>query len=76
MKRASEYCVDPIVAKRYHRRPAFLDLRLQAHQVCLAARATFVKCISWYDNEMGYLLRVALILPKFLVGVKFHNRLR
>ncbi|MEA5075370.1 MAG: type I glyceraldehyde-3-phosphate dehydrogenase, partial [Coriobacteriia bacterium] len=57
MKGILEYCTDPIVS---------IDVVGNAHSsifdslqtMVMGGEGTFVKCVSWYDNEWGYSNRV------------------
>jgi glyceraldehyde 3-phosphate dehydrogenase len=66
MKGVLEYCVDPIVSCDVigNRSSSIFDSKLTK---VLGGEGNFVKCISWYDNEMGYSNRV-VDLAKFLMA--------
>lgn len=67
MKGILEYCTDPIVSTDVigNRASSIYDSLLT--KVLGGDKGDFVKCISWYDNEMGYSQRV-IDLAKFLVA--------
>ena len=57
MKGILEYCEDPIVSVDVIGNPhssVFDSLQTMV----MSGEGTFVKCLSWYDNEMGYSNRV------------------
>lgn len=66
MKGILEYCVDPIVSCDIigNRASSIFDSKLTK---VLGGEGNFVKCISWYDNEMGYSQRV-VDLAKFMLA--------
>lgn len=66
MKGILEYCVDPIVSCDIigDLHSSIFDSKLTK---VLGGEGNFVKCISWYDNEMGYSAR-CIDLAKFLVA--------
>lgn len=66
MKGILEYCTDPIVSCDVigNRYSSIFDSQLTK---VLGGDGNFVKCISWYDNEMGYSNRV-VDLAKFLMA--------
>ncbi len=66
MKGILEYCVDPIVSCDIigDLHSSIFDSKLTK---VLGGEGNFVKCISWYDNEMGYSAR-CVDLAKFLVA--------
>ena len=66
MKGILEYCVDPIVSCDIigNRHSSIFDSKLTR---VLSGEGDFVKCISWYDNEMGYSQRV-VDLAKFMMA--------
>jgi glyceraldehyde 3-phosphate dehydrogenase len=57
MKGYLEYCEDPIVSIDVVGNPASSVFDSLATMV-MGGEGTFVKCISWYDNEWGYSNRV------------------
>lgn len=58
MKGYLEYCVDPIVSVDVVGNPASSVFDSLMTMVMGGGSGTFVKVISWYDNEMGYSYRV------------------
>jgi len=58
MKGILEYCEDPIVSVDVIDNPASSIYDAQQTMVMGGGSGTFVKCISWYDNEWGYSNRV------------------
>ncbi|MCL2654804.1 MAG: type I glyceraldehyde-3-phosphate dehydrogenase [Coriobacteriia bacterium] len=58
MKGILEYCTDPIVSVDVIDNPASSIYDAQQTMVMGGGSGTFVKCISWYDNEWGYSNRV------------------
>ncbi len=66
LKGILEYCVDPIVSCDIigNRHSSIFDSKLTR---VLTGEGDFVKCISWYDNEMGYSQRV-IDLAKFMLA--------
>ena len=66
LKGILEYCVDPIVSCDIigNRHSSIFDSKLTR---VLAGEGDFVKCIAWYDNEMGYSQRV-IDLAKFMMA--------
>ena len=66
MKGVLEYCVDPIVSCDIigNRHSSIFDSKLTR---VLSGEGNFVKCVSWYDNEMGYSQRV-VDLAKFMMA--------
>lgn len=66
LKGILEYCVDPIVSCDIigNRHSSIFDSKLTR---VLAGEGDFVKCIAWYDNEMGYSQRV-VDLAKFMMA--------
>ncbi len=66
LKGILEYCVDPIVSCDIigNRHSSIFDSKLTR---VLTGEGDFVKCISWYDNEMGYSQRV-IDLAKFMMA--------
>lgn len=67
MKGILEYCTDPIVSADIigNRHSSIFDSLLT--KVLGGGTGDFVKCISWYDNELGYSQRV-VDLAKRLVA--------
>ena len=67
MRGILEYCTDPIVSTDVigNRASSIYDSLLT--KGLGGDKGDFVKCISWYDNEMGYSQRV-IDLAKFLVA--------
>lgn len=67
MKGILEYCTDPIVSADVvgNKHSSIYDSLLT--KVLGGGEGDFVKCISWYDNELGYSQRV-VDLAKFLVS--------
>ncbi len=65
MKGVLEYCVDPVVSCDIigNLHSSIFDSKLTR---VLSGEGNFVKCISWYDNEMGYSQRV-IDLAKFMM---------
>jgi len=57
MKGILEYCEDPIVSVDVVGNPASSVFDSQQTMV-MGGTGTFVKCLSWYDNEWGYSNRV------------------
>ena len=57
MKGFLEYCEDPIVSVDVVGNPASSVFDSLATMV-MGGEGTFVKCLSWYDNEWGYSNRV------------------
>jgi len=58
MKGILEYCTDPIVSVDVIDNPASSIYDAAQTMVMGGGSGTFVKCISWYDNEWGYSNRV------------------
>jgi glyceraldehyde 3-phosphate dehydrogenase len=58
MKGILEYCEDPIVSVDVVGNPASSIFDSLQTMVMGGGSGTFVKCISWYDNEWGYSNRV------------------
>jgi len=58
MKGILEYCTDPIVSVDVVDNPASSIFDSLQTMVMGGASGTFVKCVSWYDNEWGYSNRV------------------
>ena len=67
MKGILQYCTDPIVSTDVigSRYSSVFDAGLT--KVLGNGQGDFVKCISWYDNEMGYSQRV-IDLVKYIVA--------
>lgn len=57
MKGILEYCEDPIVSIDIVGNPAS-SVFDSLQTMVMGGKGTFVKCISWYDNEWGYSSRV------------------
>ena len=57
MKGILEYCTDPIVSIDVVGNPAS-SIFDSLQTMVMGGEGTFVKCISWYDNEWGYSNRV------------------
>jgi glyceraldehyde 3-phosphate dehydrogenase len=58
MKGFLEYCEDPIVSVDVVGNPASSVFDSLQTMVMGGGEGTFVKCVSWYDNEWGYSNRV------------------
>jgi len=58
MKGYLEYCEDPIVSIDVIGNPASSIFDSLQTMVMGGGSGTFVKCISWYDNEFGYSSRI------------------
>jgi glyceraldehyde 3-phosphate dehydrogenase len=58
MKGILEYCTDPIVSIDVVGNPAS-SVFDSLQTMVMGGEGTFVKCLSWYDNEWGYSNRVA-----------------
>jgi len=58
MKGYLEYCEDPIVSIDVVGNPASSVFDSLQTMVMGGGSGTFVKCVSWYDNEFGYSCRV------------------
>ncbi|MCL2332944.1 MAG: type I glyceraldehyde-3-phosphate dehydrogenase [Actinomycetia bacterium] len=58
MKGILEYCSDPIVSVDVVDNPASSIFDSLQTMVMGGGSGTFVKCVSWYDNEWGYSNRV------------------
>ena len=58
MKGVLEYCEDPIVSVDVVDNPASSIFDSLQTMVMGGGSGTFVKCVSWYDNEWGYSNRV------------------
>ncbi|MRS11644.1 MAG: type I glyceraldehyde-3-phosphate dehydrogenase [Actinobacteria bacterium] len=57
MKGILEYCTDPIVSVDVVGNPAS-SIFDSLQTMVMGGSGTFVKCVSWYDNEWGYSNRV------------------
>jgi glyceraldehyde 3-phosphate dehydrogenase len=57
MKGILEYCTDPIVSVDVVGNPAS-SVFDSLQTMVMGGEGTFVKCLSWYDNEWGYSNRV------------------
>ena len=57
MKGFLEYCTDPIVSIDVVGNPAS-SIFDSLQTMVMGGEGTFVKCVSWYDNEWGYSNRV------------------
>lgn len=57
MKGILEYCTDPIVSIDVVGNPAS-SVFDSLQTMVMGGEGTFVKCVSWYDNEWGYSSRV------------------
>jgi glyceraldehyde 3-phosphate dehydrogenase len=57
MKGILEYCTDPIVSIDVVGNPAS-SVFDSLQTMVMGGEGTFVKCVSWYDNEWGYSNRV------------------
>ncbi|HEY5517030.1 MAG TPA: type I glyceraldehyde-3-phosphate dehydrogenase [Coriobacteriia bacterium] len=57
MKGILEYCTDPIVSIDVVGNPAS-SVFDSLQTMVMGGTGNFVKCVSWYDNEMGYSSRV------------------
>ncbi|MDR1412764.1 MAG: type I glyceraldehyde-3-phosphate dehydrogenase [Actinomycetes bacterium] len=66
MKGILEYCTDPIVSIDVVDNPASSIYDSLQTMVMGGGRGTFVKCVSWYDNEWGYSNRVIDLAKKLL----------
>jgi len=58
LKGILEYCEEPIVSIDVIGNPASSIFDAQQTMVMGGGRGTFIKCISWYDNEYAYSCRV------------------
>ncbi|HZL06856.1 MAG TPA: type I glyceraldehyde-3-phosphate dehydrogenase, partial [Coriobacteriia bacterium] len=65
MKGILEYCTDPIVSVDVIGNPAS-SIFDSLQTMVMGGEGTFVKCISWYDNEWGYSSRVVDLIS--LIG--------
>ncbi|MDZ4170410.1 MAG: type I glyceraldehyde-3-phosphate dehydrogenase [Coriobacteriia bacterium] len=66
MKGYLEYCEDPIVSIDVVGNPAS-SVFDSGQTMVMGGEGTFVKCLSWYDNEWGYSNRVK-DLAKLMMG--------
>ena len=66
MKGYLEYCEDPIVSIDVVGNPASSVYDSLMTMVMGGGSGTFVKCISWYDNEWGYSNRVKDLAKKMM----------
>ena len=66
MKGFLEYCTDPIVSVDVVGNPAS-SVFDSLQTMVMGGEGTFVKCVSWYDNEWGYPSRVK-DLAKLMMG--------
>jgi glyceraldehyde 3-phosphate dehydrogenase len=66
MKGILEYCADPIVSVDVVGNPAS-SVFDSLQTMVMGGEGTFVKCISWYDNEWGYSNRL-VDLTKIVAG--------
>jgi glyceraldehyde 3-phosphate dehydrogenase len=66
MKGFLEYCEDPIVSVDVVGNPASSVYDSLQTMVMGGGSGTFVKCISWYDNEWGYSNRVKDLAKKIM----------
>ena len=66
MKGYLEYCEDPIVSVDVVGNPAS-SVFDSLQTMVMGGEGTFVKCLSWYDNEWGYSNRVK-DLAKLMMG--------
>jgi glyceraldehyde 3-phosphate dehydrogenase len=57
MKGILQYCEDPIVSSDVIGNPAS-SIFDSLQTMVMGGEGTFVKCVSWYDNEWGYSNRV------------------
>jgi glyceraldehyde 3-phosphate dehydrogenase len=65
MKGFLEYCVDPIVSVDVVGNPAS-SVFDSLQTMVMGGTGTFVKCVSWYDNEWGYSNRVKDLAKKMM----------
>jgi glyceraldehyde 3-phosphate dehydrogenase len=65
MKGFLEYCEDPIVSIDVVGNPAS-SVFDSLQTMVMGGSGTFVKCISWYDNEWGYSNRVKDLAKKMM----------
>jgi glyceraldehyde 3-phosphate dehydrogenase len=66
MKGILEYCTDPIVSIDVVGNPAS-SVFDSLQTMVMGGEGTFVKCVSWYDNEWGYSNRVVDLI-KLVAG--------
>ena len=66
MKGYLEYCEDPIVSVDVVGNPASSVYDSLQTMVMGGGSGTFVKCVSWYDNEWGYSNRVKDLAKKIM----------
>ena len=66
MKGFLEYCEDPIVSVDVVGNPASSVFDSLQTMVMGGGSGTFVKCVSWYDNEWGYSNRVKDLAKKMM----------
>jgi len=66
MKGYLEYCEDPIVSIDVVGNPASSVYDSLQTMVMGGGSGTFVKCVSWYDNEWGYSNRVVDLAKKMM----------
>jgi glyceraldehyde 3-phosphate dehydrogenase len=66
MKGYLEYCEDPIVSIDVVGNPASSVYDSLMTMVMGGGSGTFVKCVSWYDNEWGYSNRVKDLAKKMM----------
>ena len=65
MKGYLEYCEDPIVSIDVVGNPAS-SVYDSLMTMVMGGKGTFVKCVSWYDNEWGYSNRVKDLAKKMM----------
>ncbi len=65
MKGILEYCDDPIVSVDVVGNPAS-SVFDSLQTMVMGGEGTFVKCVSWYDNEWGYSNRVKDLAKKMM----------
>jgi len=65
MKGFLEYCEDPIVSVDVVGNPAS-SVFDSLQTMVMGGKGTFVKCVSWYDNEWGYSNRVKDLAKKMM----------
>jgi glyceraldehyde 3-phosphate dehydrogenase len=65
MKGFLEYCEDPIVSVDVVGNPAS-SVFDSLQTMVMGGTGTFVKCVSWYDNEWGYSNRVKDLAKKMM----------
>ncbi|MDP2232127.1 MAG: type I glyceraldehyde-3-phosphate dehydrogenase [Actinomycetota bacterium] len=65
MKGYLEYCEDPIVSVDVVGNPAS-SVFDSLQTMVMGGEGTFVKCVSWYDNEWGYSNRVVDLVKMML----------